>query len=67
MAALERWVNASGSIRLFLPSALQLTARHFAILSGPGRFVGALIHGLAAPFVLAERVLRTVKRRLLSR
>lgn len=64
LVALERWVNASHSIRLFLPSALQLTAAHFGILSGPGRVVGALIHAAVAPFVVAERVLRTLKRRL---
>ncbi|HEY8902511.1 MAG TPA: hypothetical protein VIM48_02315 [Chthoniobacterales bacterium] len=67
MAALERWVGESRDIRLFLPSALQLTKRHFSILSGPGRIVAALIHGAVAPFVFAERFLRTWKRRLLSR
>jgi hypothetical protein len=65
MAELERWVNASHGIRLFLPSALQLTGRHFAILSRPGRIVGAMIHALAAPFVWAEQILRGVKRRFL--
>jgi hypothetical protein len=64
MAAVERWVNASRSIRLFLPDPLQLTGRHFSILSGPGRIVSALVHACVAPFVLAERVLRPVKRRL---
>jgi hypothetical protein len=67
MEALERWVNASHRIRVFLPSALQLTAEHFAILSGPGRFVGASIHAAIAPFVWAERVLRLVKRGIFSR
>ena len=67
MEALERWVNASHRIRVFLPSALQLTAEHFAILSGPGRFVGAVIHATMAPFVWAERVLRSVKRGIFSR
>ncbi|HVE16768.1 MAG TPA: hypothetical protein VNB29_08520, partial [Chthoniobacterales bacterium] len=65
MAELERWVNASHGIRLFLPSALQLTSRHFAILSRPGRIVGSMIHALAAPFVWAEQILRGVKRRFL--
>jgi len=67
MAELERWVNASHRIRLFLPSGLQLTADHFGILSRPGRLVGALIHAAAAPFVGAERVLRTGKRGIFSR
>ncbi|MDD5198734.1 MAG: hypothetical protein PHC88_02945 [Terrimicrobiaceae bacterium] len=65
MAELERWVNASRRIRLFLPGALQLTAAHFTILSRPGRLVGASIHAVAAPFVWAERMLRFVKRRIL--
>jgi hypothetical protein len=64
MAELERWVNASHQIRLFLPSVLQLTAGHFGILSRPGRVVGGLIHALVAPFVLGERILRTLKRRI---
>lgn len=66
MAALERWVNASRSIRLFLPSALQLTPAHFSILSRPGRIVAALLHAVVAPFVWTERVLRPIKRRLLG-
>jgi hypothetical protein len=66
MAALERWVNASHGIRLFLPSALQLSGRHFAILSRPGRLIGGVIHACVAPFVIAERVLRHLKRRLLK-
>jgi hypothetical protein len=67
MQELERWVNASHRIRLFLPSALQLTAGHFAILSRPGRFVGGLIHAVVAPFVWTERILRFVKRGIFSR
>jgi hypothetical protein len=66
LAALERWVNASRSIRLFLPSALQLSASHFSILSRPGRVVAALIHLCVAPFILAERLLRNLKRRVLK-
>ncbi len=66
MAQLERWVNASQSIRLFLPGALQLEGRHFTILSRPGRIVGGLIHASVAPFTLAERVLRNLKRRVLK-
>ena len=66
MARLEKWVNASRGIRLFLPDALHLTARHFAILSGPGRIVGGIIHACAAPFVLAERLLRNLKRRFVK-
>lgn len=66
MAELERWVNESHGIRLFLPSAFQLTARHFSILSRPGRIVGGIIHACIAPFVFAERILRGVKRRLLK-
>ncbi len=66
LAEVERWVNESRSIRLFLPETLQLTRRHFAILSGPGRIVSALLTALVAPFAAAERVLRTVKRRLLG-
>lgn len=64
MAAVERWVNSSKSIRLFLPSVLELSGRHFSILSAPGRAVSVLIHACVAPFVLAERVLRPIKRRL---
>jgi hypothetical protein len=63
MAVIERRVNASKSIRLFLPDTLHLTARYFSILSSPGRVVSALIHACAAPFVLAERILRPIKRR----
>ncbi|HEY8899988.1 MAG TPA: hypothetical protein VIM61_06215 [Chthoniobacterales bacterium] len=66
MEELERWVNASHGIRMFYPSALQLTARHFGILSAPGRWVGGLIHAAVSPFVLAEQVLRFVKRRIFS-
>jgi hypothetical protein len=62
LAALEQRVNASGSIRLFLPNALQLTGRHFAILSPAGRVVGGMISALTMPFVLAERILRAIKR-----
>jgi len=63
MAAVERWVNASKSIRLFLPSVLQLTPRHFSILSGPGRLVAAFIQACVVPFVLIEKMLRPLKRR----
>jgi hypothetical protein len=63
MAAVERWVNASKSIRLFLPSVLQLSPRHFSILSTPGRIVAGLIHTCVMPFVLAEEWLRPIKRR----
>jgi hypothetical protein len=66
MTELERWVNTSAGIRLFLPSGLQLTARHFAILSRPGRLVGGIIHACAAPFVVAELILRKVKRRFVK-
>lgn len=66
MHELERWVNASRHIRLFFPSALQLTPEHFGILSRPGRWMVGAIHACVAPFVIAERVLRTIKRRLLA-
>ncbi len=65
MSELERWVNASHGIRLFLPSALQLSSRHFTILSRPGRLVAGVMHGLVVPFILVERILRGWKRRLL--
>ncbi|MGH8048892.1 MAG: hypothetical protein ACREKL_16745 [Chthoniobacterales bacterium] len=66
MAALERWVNESKSIRVFLPVALQLSSRHFSILSGPGRIVGGLIHACIAPFIASEKILRLLKRRFLK-
>jgi hypothetical protein len=66
MHEFERWVNASRHIRLFFPSALQLTSEHFGILSRPGRWVAGAIHACVAPFVLAERVLRPLKRRLFA-
>ena len=62
MEELERRVNASRSIRLFLPDALQLTARHFVILSPVGRVVAALISACVSPFVFAERLLRGLRR-----
>lgn len=64
MEALERWVNASHRIRLFLPSVLQFCPDHFGILSGPGRVVGAAFMAVLAPFIWAERVLRPWKRRI---
>lgn len=67
MDELERWVNQSHRIRLFLPSVLQLTREHFAILSRPGRLVTGVVNALIAPFVVAERIARTIKRRLLRR
>ncbi len=62
MEHIERQANASRSIRLFLPDALQLTARHFAILSPAGRWVGAFISACVTPFVVAERFLRAIRR-----
>jgi len=66
MEELERWVNASHCIRLFLPSVLQLTGEHFSILSRPGRIVGGIIHAVIAPIVWLESVLRPIKRRILG-
>jgi hypothetical protein len=62
MAALERWVNESRSIRVFLPNPLLIAGRHFAVLSPVGRVVGTLLSTAFAPFRLAERVLRAIKR-----
>ncbi len=64
LAALDRWVNASRRIRIFLPGVLHLTRAHFGILSRPGRLVTAALTACIAPFVFAERVLRTWKRRI---
>ncbi len=64
MEELARWVNASHRIRLFLPSVLQFSSAHFAILSRPGRWVGGLFTALLAPVIWAERVLRPWKRRI---
>jgi hypothetical protein len=66
MEELARWVNASRAIRLFLPGVLQLQSRHFGILSGPGRVVGAMVQAGILPFVLAEQGLRFFKRRVLG-
>lgn len=65
MEQLARWVNESHRIRLFLPTALQMTRGHFAILSRPGRLVTGLLSICVTPFVIAERMLRYVKRRVL--
>lgn len=65
IAEVARWANESRSIRLFLPSALQMTRRHFSILSRPGRVVTTLLDLCVTPFVIAERVLRFVKRNVL--
>lgn len=64
MERMERWVNRSRNIRVFLSSSLQLTRDHLEILSPNGRCLTALLTLFIQPLVRAEAALRFWKRRL---
>lgn len=67
MHAVAARINASRKIRIFLPDVWSLVSSHFAVLGPAGRVIGIIADGLLCPWIWLERVLRPVKRKLISR